>query len=47
MNFISNGDYCNHVKIFFFMVMTKTLAIIIIMIMKDLFVINNIEIFIL
>lgn len=29
------------------MVMTKTLAIIIIMIMKDLFVINNIEIFIL
>lgn len=29
------------------MVMTKTLAIIIIMIMKDLIVINNIEIFIL
>lgn len=46
MNFISNGDYCNHVKIFF-MVMTKTLAIVIIMIMKDLIVINNIEIFIL
>lgn len=29
------------------MVMTKTLAIVIIMIMKDLIVINNIEIFIL